>query len=182
MSAQLLSRVQLFETPWTVACQGPLSMGFSRHCYFLLPGFSLTQGSNLHLLCLLPVLGGDFFTTDATWEAPKGEADKMIHLPLWWVLEMERSQRCTVKLELCCLHFQVLAIRRPGNCGGDCWMYGCFISFLWCQPKPNMILWGQAAQITSCKLKHGEFRSRERKPWPRELKRSLLKVQMSPRY
>ena len=26
----LLSHVQLFETPWTVACQAPLSMGFSR--------------------------------------------------------------------------------------------------------------------------------------------------------
>ena len=28
--AQSLSRVQLFATPWTVARQGPLSMGFSR--------------------------------------------------------------------------------------------------------------------------------------------------------
>ena len=27
---QLLSRVQLFATPWTVACQAPLSLGFSR--------------------------------------------------------------------------------------------------------------------------------------------------------
>ena len=28
------SRVQLFETPWTVACQAPLSMGFSRQEYW----------------------------------------------------------------------------------------------------------------------------------------------------
>ena len=28
-----LSRVRLFETPWTVACQAPLSMGFSRQEY-----------------------------------------------------------------------------------------------------------------------------------------------------
>ena len=27
---QLLSHVRLFETPWTIACQAPLSMGFSR--------------------------------------------------------------------------------------------------------------------------------------------------------
>ena len=27
------SRVQLFATPWTVACQAPVSMGFSRHEY-----------------------------------------------------------------------------------------------------------------------------------------------------
>ena len=29
-SVQSLSRVQLFVTPWAVACQAPLSMGFSR--------------------------------------------------------------------------------------------------------------------------------------------------------
>ena len=32
--AQTLSRVQLFVTPWTVACQAPLSMGFSRQEYW----------------------------------------------------------------------------------------------------------------------------------------------------
>ena len=30
---KLLSRVQLFATPWTVACQVPPSMGFSRQEY-----------------------------------------------------------------------------------------------------------------------------------------------------
>ena len=42
-----------FVTPWTVAHQAPLSMGFSRQRYkkkSLLPGIFLTQGSNLHLL------------------------------------------------------------------------------------------------------------------------------------
>ena len=29
-----LSRVRLFETPWTVACQAPLSMGFPRQEYW----------------------------------------------------------------------------------------------------------------------------------------------------
>ena len=38
-------------TPWTVACQAPLSMGFSRQeywsgCHFLLKGIFLTQESN----------------------------------------------------------------------------------------------------------------------------------------
>ena len=32
-SVQSLSRVQLFETPWTVAYQAPLSMKFSRQEY-----------------------------------------------------------------------------------------------------------------------------------------------------
>ena len=54
----LLSRVWLFETPWTVAHQAPQSMEFSRQeywrgCHFLLQRLSLTKGSNLHLLCLL---------------------------------------------------------------------------------------------------------------------------------
>ena len=30
---QSLRHVQLFETPWTIACQAPLSMGFSRQEY-----------------------------------------------------------------------------------------------------------------------------------------------------
>ena len=34
VKAMLLSRVQLFATPWTVAYQAPLSMGFSRQEYW----------------------------------------------------------------------------------------------------------------------------------------------------
>ena len=47
-NAQLISRVQLFVTPWTVAHQVPLPVEFS-----LLQGIFPTQGSDLHLLCLL---------------------------------------------------------------------------------------------------------------------------------
>ena len=48
----------LFATPWTVAHQTPLSMGFSRQetqgvgCRFLFQGSFLTCGSNPHLLHL----------------------------------------------------------------------------------------------------------------------------------
>ena len=50
-----LSCIQLFATPWTVACQAPLSVGFSRQEYwsglpFPSPGIFLTQGSNRGLL------------------------------------------------------------------------------------------------------------------------------------
>ena len=49
------SYVQLFVTPWTVANQAPLSMGFSSKdtgvgCHSLLQGIFPTQGSKLHLL------------------------------------------------------------------------------------------------------------------------------------
>ena len=47
-----------FGTPWTVALQAPLSMGFPRQEYwsryqFLLQGIFLTQGLNLNLSCVL---------------------------------------------------------------------------------------------------------------------------------
>ena len=46
----LLSRVQLFATPWTITCQAPLSMRFSRQEYWVaMPSsrrISPTQGSN----------------------------------------------------------------------------------------------------------------------------------------
>ena len=51
------SHVWLFATLWTVACQAPLSMGFSRPeswsgLLILLQGIFLTQGLNPCLLCL----------------------------------------------------------------------------------------------------------------------------------
>ena len=53
--ACVLSRIQLFPTPWTVAQQAPLSMRFPRHEYwsrlpFPNPGDFPTQGSNPRLL------------------------------------------------------------------------------------------------------------------------------------
>ena len=55
MPTQLLRPVQFFVTPWTAACQAPLSMGFlgQEHwsgCQTLLQGIAPTQGSNLCLL------------------------------------------------------------------------------------------------------------------------------------
>ena len=52
------SRVLLSVTPWTVACQAPLSMGFPRQkteacCHALLQGIFPTQELNPSLLCLL---------------------------------------------------------------------------------------------------------------------------------
>ena len=52
---QLLSRVWLFVTTWTAACQAPLSIGFPGKntgvgWYFLLQGIFLGQGSNLRIL------------------------------------------------------------------------------------------------------------------------------------
>ena len=55
VKVKLLSRVRLFVTPWAVACQAPLSMGFSRKEYWSglpfpspgdLPGPGIEPGSH----------------------------------------------------------------------------------------------------------------------------------------
>ena len=67
------SCVQLFVTLWTVACQAPLSMGFSRQEYwsglpFFTPGDLSDPGIEPASL-VAPELVGELFTTSATWEA-----------------------------------------------------------------------------------------------------------------
>ena len=68
------SHVQLFVTPWTVACQAPLSMGFSKQEYWSglpcpPPGDLPNPGTEPESL-MSPALAGGFFTTNAAWEAP----------------------------------------------------------------------------------------------------------------
>ena len=65
--AQSLSHVQLFGTPWTVVCQAPPSMEFSRQEHwsrlpFLTPGDLPDPGIKLESL-VSPALAGRFFTT-----------------------------------------------------------------------------------------------------------------------
>ena len=60
------SHVWLFETLWTVACQAPLSIGFSKQeswtgCHFPLQEFIRTQEMNPSLSS---ALAGEFFTTE----------------------------------------------------------------------------------------------------------------------
>ena len=68
-----LSHVQLFATPWTIARQAPLSMGFPRQEYWSglpcpPPWDLLNPGIELESL-KSPTLAGGFFTTSTTWEA-----------------------------------------------------------------------------------------------------------------
>ena len=70
---QSLSRLRLFVAPWTVACQPPLPMDFSRQEYWSgvpfpasedlpEPGIKTTSLGS-------PALSGGFFTGSATWGA-----------------------------------------------------------------------------------------------------------------
>ena len=68
----VFSRVGLCVTPWTVARQAPLSMGFSRQEYWsgLLcpPPEDLPDPGIKSVSLTSPALAGGFFTARATWE------------------------------------------------------------------------------------------------------------------
>ena len=70
------SHVWLFATLWTIACQGPLSMGFSRQKYWIElpcpPSGGLPDPGIEPVSLMSPALAGRFFTTSATWEALSG--------------------------------------------------------------------------------------------------------------
>ena len=62
---------------WTVACQAPPSMGFSRQEYWsgspCPPPGDLPDPGIKHKSLTSPALTGRFFTTSATWEVPNSE-------------------------------------------------------------------------------------------------------------
>ena len=74
--------VQLCVTLWTVACQSPLSMEFSRQEYWNglpcpLPGDFPDPGTEPASLMSL-ALAGRFFTASATWGTPILQEDGLL--------------------------------------------------------------------------------------------------------
>ena len=71
---RFLSRVRQFVTLWTVACQAPLTMGFSRQEYWsglpCPPPEDLPDPGTEPMSLMSPALAGEFLATSATWEAP----------------------------------------------------------------------------------------------------------------
>ena len=77
--AQSLSHVLLFVTPWTVAHQVPLSMGFSRQEYwsgllFPCPGGLPDPGIKPVSPASFASAGG-LFITSATWDVPDTDSE-----------------------------------------------------------------------------------------------------------
>ena len=72
LSARGLSHVRLFTATWTVACQTPLSIGFSRQEYWSgvpFPTLEDLPDPGIKPMSLVSsALAGRFFTTSATWE------------------------------------------------------------------------------------------------------------------
>ena len=80
----LFSRVRLFATPWTIACQAPLSTGFSRQEYW--SGLPLPSPGNLpdpgHKPAS-PALAGGFFTAETPQQGKrtkKADPEQKYHL------------------------------------------------------------------------------------------------------
>ena len=68
MCVQLLGHALLFATPWTTACQAPLSMGFPRQEYWsglpFPPPVDLRSPGTEPSSPVSPALAGRFFTTE----------------------------------------------------------------------------------------------------------------------
>ena len=95
----VLSHVQLFSTPWTIAHQAPLSMEFSRQeCWSRLPFLILEDLPNPGITPASPespALAGRFFTISTIWEAqsdPKegksNHATSQIKTLLWFTIRI----------------------------------------------------------------------------------------------
>ena len=82
------SSVRLFETPWTVALQAPLSMGFSRQEYWnglpCPPLGDLPDPWILNTRLWRLAFSGGFFTTSTTWEDPQFPDQGSNLGPLHW--------------------------------------------------------------------------------------------------
>ena len=91
--ASAASVVSSSVTPWTVACQFPLSMGFSRQEYW--SGLSCPPGDlpdpGIKPKSLMPpALAGGFFTTSTTWETPQTKDFQQILV----IQDRKESGRC----------------------------------------------------------------------------------------
>ena len=78
------SCVQLFPTPWTVACQAAVATGFSRQEYWsglpCPPPGDLPNPRIKPESLMSPALAGGFFTT---WEAPAKTSSERLDLESW---------------------------------------------------------------------------------------------------
>ena len=108
------SHAWLFGTPWTVAHEAPLSVGFSVRntgvgCHVLLQGVFLIQGWNLCLLS--PALAARFFTTRATWEAWQMHYRSILSFDRW----MDKKAVCVcVYLEPICFLSTLGNLKKKG--------------------------------------------------------------------
>ena len=103
------SHVQLFVTLWTVACQAPLSMGFSRKEHWsglwCLPPGNLPDPGIKPESFKSPALTGRFFTSSTTWETPRQPISVITGLNLLTVCKpLEEHKTYLHCLRICWCH------------------------------------------------------------------------------
>ena len=102
--AKSLSHVRLFVTPWTIACQAPRFMGFSRHEYW--NGLPFSSPRYLHdpgikpASLLSPALAGGFFTITATWEALMVYYNSVTFCSFLFILSCFFFSDCIISIDL----------------------------------------------------------------------------------
>ena len=80
--AQLLHCVQLFVSPWTIACQAPLPVEYSRQEYWNgVPSPSLGDLPDTGVEPKSPALAGGFFTTEPAGKP--GLKHIIYNWPIW---------------------------------------------------------------------------------------------------
>ena len=116
--------VQLFATPWTVAHQAPLSMGFPRQEYW--SGLPLPSPSNLPspgIELVSPALAGRLFTTE-----PQKKTCLMFSLQILLLLQLEA-----------CTFYQTLPISPTHSpCNKFCSLFQLQFSFFSFLGSPKM--------------------------------------------
>ena len=106
--------VQLLATPFTVACQDPLSIGFSTQEYWSglpcpIQGIFPAQGSNLHLLTS-PALTGKFFTISTPGKPKTQRASFQKHSFI------SKGNKCTLGSSVVSVHFTKERFQRQSRC------------------------------------------------------------------
>ena len=82
------NHLRLYVALWTVACQAPLSMGFSRQAYWNglpFPPGDLPNPASESLSLSSPALEDGFFTTSTAWEA-QGVGTAVLKIPYQWAV------------------------------------------------------------------------------------------------
>ena len=123
-------RVQLFAAPWTVACQTPLSVEFSRQAYwsgfpFYLPDPGIEPES-----LASPALAGRFLTTSASWET---------HQEIWDLTYHESAP--LPPLYYCDSSFNIFSCKRYFLVGRFCFSFFPLIVVLQVLGWPKYSFW-----------------------------------------
>ena len=91
------SHIWLFVSLWTVACQAPVSMRFSRQEYWSVlpcpPPRDLPYPGIKPRSLMPPALAGRFFTTSTTWEARKSARDLKI-----WAIQLSKKWGMSISI------------------------------------------------------------------------------------